>query len=564
MADIYIEAGVNKDLLAVTLESLITIHVYKLCNSKEITLNVVLSEKLNCDHKCLFQINLNEVQFKKCEEQPAIARFCKWPAVVAGTSVTAGLSSVCRLIIKLSRNQKALPLLGFREACLMACNEVSIWTKFCEVDMINTIKDYLTSPENYIKNDSFYVPIDVSRFENHMSEPVKIHNVYKMARLKNNNKLLSSTVPVDQLNISHKFAEGPHITLSDVLLFPCFKIFFKTLGNSFESLPLTSAWYQSVADELKEFQIDFSYPTFKTSLLDMNIVQFPIVKKSLYISDPKRYNPQSRMFTKQYNIEKVLHENKELCDAITSRETPFGVDIPFSWDDLPLDASPESGALPESRAVRKCQQLENLAKATVKVTSLKKIETIVDFCSGSGHLGILVATLLPNCHVILVENKERSLKRAQERISKMNLSNVSVVQSNLDYFNARFDLGLALHACGVATDLVIQACIRNKADFVCCPCCYGGIHNCHHLSYPRSERFRSSLEYKDYLIISHSADQTHEEENVKTAQGYLCMNLIDTDRSLYANECGYKMHLSKLFPSSCTPKNNLLVGLYNL
>lgn len=560
MAEIYINAILGK----VTLESLITIHIHKLCNSKEVNLNIVPSENDKGDEP-LFDVKLDGVHFKKCEAPPPIAHFCKWPAVVVGSSVTAGLSSVCRIIIKLSNNKTVLPLLGFREACLMACNEVSIWTKFCEVDMISTIKELLTVPQNYIKNNSFYLPIDVSRFENHMCEPVKIHNVYKMARLKNNNKLLSSTVPVDQLNIAHKYAEGPYITLSDVLLFPCFKIFFQIVGKSFKSLPLTTAWYRNLSEELKDFEIIFSHSACgAASLLDLNFVEFPIVKKSLYISDPKRYNPQNRIFTRQCNIEKVLHESRKLSDSITNGQQPFGTDVPFSWDDLPLDASPKSGALPESRAVRKCQQLENLAKATVKITLSKTIKTIVDFCSGSGHLGILVATLLPNCRVILVENKERSLKRAQERIMKMNLSNVSVVQSNLDYFNARFDLGLALHACGVATDLVMQACIRNKADFVCCPCCYGGIHNCHHLSYPRSKKFQASINYEDYLVIGHSADQTHEEENVKTAQGYVCMDLIDTDRILYANECGYEVHLGKLLPSSCTPKNNLLVGLYNL
>ena len=43
----------------------------------------------------------------------------------------------------------------------------------------------------------------------------------------------------------------------------------------------------------------------------------------------------------------------------------------------------------------------------------------------------------------------------------------------MDYFNGAFDIGVSLHACGVATDLVIQKCIQNSASFVSCPCCYG-------------------------------------------------------------------------------------------
>ena len=44
---------------------------------------------------------------------------------------------------------------------------------------------------------------------------------------------------------------------------------------------------------------------------------------------------------------------------------------------------------------------------------------VVDFCSGGGHLGILVAHLLPRATVCLVENKEESLRRAVERVEAM-------------------------------------------------------------------------------------------------------------------------------------------------
>ena len=44
-------------------------------------------------------------------------------------------------------------------------------------------------------------------------------------------------------------------------------------------------------------------------------------------------------------------------------------------------------------------------------------------------------------------------------------------------------------------------------------------------------------------------------------QGLLCMDLVDTDRALAARELGYSVTLAKLSPPSCTPKNNLLVGV---
>lgn len=70
------------------------------------------------------------------------------------------------------------------------------------------------------------------------------------------------------------------------------------------------------------------------------------------------------------------------------------------------------------------------------------------------------------------------------------------------------------------------------------------------------------------IKVSHCADQTHDVKNVKhatmekTDQGYYCMDIIDTDRLLKAQELGYVTQLKRLYPENCTPKNRLLVGVY--
>lgn len=74
---------------------------------------------------------------------------------------------------------------------------------------------------------------------------------------------------------------------------------------------------------------------------------------------------------------------------------------------------------------------------------------------------------------------------------------IYLFQCNLDYFIGRFDIGVCLHACGVATDLVLQCCLDKNASFVICPCCYGNIQNTHTVTYPRSNVFREfGLTYK--------------------------------------------------------------------
>lgn len=568
MATIYIQSFSKDipDILQVTLESLIVLHVLKVCDNNKVNLRIVLKGDTTTTEP-LFQLAASDISHDviNYNDVPFIAKYCSWPVAVVGRVVIAGLASVSRQIVKSCNDKNTIALLGFREACLMACNETSIWTKFCEIDMIATVKDMLKSVNNYIKSNMIQIPVDLTRFEVHMTQPVRIHNVYKLAREKNNDKLIKSNTPIEQLNLEHRYSEGPFMTLSDLLLFPCFKIAFSMFDETVlaAELPLSLLWYKNLCNDRKQPKINFNFSiAFEKPLKDAVVHQEEVVKQSLYSSDPKRYKPQCRIYTRQIDVDKALTIATDLSSVIIRNERPFGHEIDFSWENIPLEANPEGGALPSARATRKCQQLQNLAKAAIKISSNKN-HVIVDFCSGSGHLGILVATLLPNSHIILVENKERSLQRALDRVAKLNLTNVSLVQSNLDYFVATFDVGMALHACGVATDLVIQTCIKNKAHFVCCPCCYGGIHNCHHLTYPRSIMFKdTSLSYKDYLTIGHSADQTHDENNTKTAQGYACMHLIDTDRKLQAEECGYEVHLGKLLPPSCTPKNNLLVGIH--
>ncbi len=77
------------------------------------------------------------------------------------------------------------------------------------------------------------------------------------------------------------------------------------------------------------------------------------------------------------------------------------------------------------------------------------------------------------------------------------LTNCVLFQCNLSYFRGAFDVGVSLHACGTATDLVMCACVDAGAHFVCCPCCYGSVARSRDkekedgdaVRYPRSEKF---------------------------------------------------------------------------
>lgn len=614
---IYIKASKTKttNTYTVNLETLVVIFVYRTCgNPKNTRLNLLLNQSNSTPS---FAIDFSEIPHSIIELPliPQEAFYCNWPVFISNLSVVAGVCSVCRQILKASANESTKKLLGFREACLMSCAETSIWTKFCEIDMIETVKSVIDVEDGYFKGGTIFLPKDLTRFEYHMQQPVKLHNVYKLARDKNNDRLIKSSVPLHELNLEHSYAEGYFKTLSDIILYILYEILVEIFNKDLfkSNLPLSYAWFQNLSKEMG-FKLKYEILNFEREKIVFNEVKQEVIKKeSLYTSDPKRYKPQNRVFTKQNDIENAISNLRLLNVQICNEGVPFGAEIEIARNDV-LTSNFEM--VPEKRLARKCEQLENLARAVLKIVNsvdmmrneneiknenvvkneivvksedVMKISKgvmknedvmkngdvmksnhviksnhvmkIVDFCSGSGHLGILIAKLLPNCHVILVENKEQSLKRAKQHITSLNLKNVTILQCNLDYFCAKFDLGMSLHACGVATDLVMQNCVYNKAHFVCCPCCYGGIHNCHSLSYPRSEVFKK-FSYKDFLNMAHAADQTHDKGNAKTEQGYFCMDVIDTDRKLWAQSCGYEVFLGKLLPVTCTPKNNLIVGVF--
>ena len=90
--------------------------------------------------------------------------------------------------------------------------------------------------------------------------------------------------------------------------------------------------------------------------------------------------------------------------------------------------------------------------------------------------------------VHMVENKEESLARARLRGLEMRVSNVWFYQCNLEFYVGAFSVGTSLHACGAATDLVMEKCMRQRAAVVSCPCCYGGVTtSVGVLTYPRSK-----------------------------------------------------------------------------
>lgn len=592
--------------LALPIQSFITYSIYKYCAPEEIKLQLVTTSK-TIRNDTIKLSSCDSLDFVDSQELPWQVLSCIYPVILFENVVITGLCAVARHMTKYRTSAQSTKeheegLLSFRKSCLQAPNEASIWTKFCEVDVIKTaIELFVTAnQENKHENAGMEnlqeVTKNLSRFENHLRKPVRVHNVYKIARdLKKNQKPqpasdvgsedndnkdkkettrvakprkwksnskkdieIKSTVRIEDLGISHQFAEGPFLTLADLVLLPSYHLMLQALGiaTTEAQLPLTVKWYNNLLEQPEMNTVKNLLNSVSNKIALLKNVPIPDIEDvSLYKRDPARHNPKKRLFTKEDDIENAL---SAIVDGMKLDEGVNNYNSEIDWSKIPDGANPNAGHLPDARTTRKSQQLENLTLAVLNIA--KDGDLIIDFCSGSGHLGILIAYLLPKCTIILLENKEQSLLNARKRVHDMNLKNIYFFQCNVDFYIGKFDIGVALHACGIATDLVLDKCLKSNAKFVLCPCCYGSLHSTDRLTYPVSNIKFKGVSIDQYMCIGHTADQTHEDHPL-AERGSLCMAIIDSDRAHLAEEFGYKVTLSRLKPLTCTPKNNLLIGI---
>ncbi|XP_033943110.1 glutathione S-transferase C-terminal domain-containing protein [Pseudochaenichthys georgianus] len=616
---LYLEVSYQNEEPCLPLHTSITLFLLSYCECKYFKVFLVFTKPESSQSlKSRLPEGLDVSHIQR-EDLPLLVRGCRLPAALdeSGMLCKAGLAVVLRHIINNTleadpSRKDVLALLGFKKTCLKACAEVSKWTRLCEIGIPSAVEEHLKDPTN----ESEQLPLSILTLERRLPAPVKVHNDDKIRRQKlqeqrrneknespagNSNsesepvqpplvgdelelraalaKLSVDSVPKATTResceirkvktphlplLQHVFAEGLYFTLTDVVLLPCIHQYLCSLqahaASLLHQIPHLLRWYSRVQEvpgvlrAAKACGIALCTPRLPTSsapgpsaeshppsLLDQEEDQEK-TKQPPFIGGPR----PTMTKLKENGIEAIYAPHP--CPAWT-----------LPWDSLPEAINPTEGKMSNIRAVRKRQQLNNLVAMVTEIA--RPGYTVVDFCSGTGHLGIVLAHTLPDCQVILIENKEESLVRAQRRGAELGLKNIGFIQANLDYFTGPFEIGVALHACGVATDMVMEHCIKARAAFVISPCCYGFIQNAIKFSFPKSKRFQETLTSKEHMILCRFADQTavqlHPERRLVGKQ---CMGLVDLDRSWAAEAHGYSLQVMTMEPDSCSPKNNMLLG----
>ena len=413
------EADAN-DIYHVSTESYISLFLWRLLKAKNVKLKLV---KTVTDHDLTIPINLGGIDKEIIEDDVVRAL----PMLqLDGCHNVIGLCSVLRGICRASKGSPtdalATQLLGFKENCLMSPSEVSLWTNFCEREMVECSKQLRRA------TGEIEFPIEMMKLETDLGNPVRVHNVYKVARdLKKDRSIKSGT----ELNLEHKFCHANDPNLSDVILYSIYKLIFSTsidINDVSCTIPLTVKWFHNMQKEnfLDDLTAKLSFEPVIISGEVPNVAgdgkYFSLLKREL-----TGYKCKNRkIFTGQAEIDVAFEKLKTLDIEISSSPgDPYqdAIKDDFVYELLHV------GELPESRLEKKKSQLKSLANEVLKIA--KSGDVIVDFCSGTGHLGFLVAKLLPRCRVIVLENKEESINRAKAKAEKLELDNVTFYQCNL-------------------------------------------------------------------------------------------------------------------------------------
>lgn len=157
--------------------------------------------------------------------------------------------------------------------------------------------------------------------------------------------------------------------------------------------------------------------------------------------------------------------------------------------------------------------------------------------------------------------------------------NLFTFSGAIESYNEPFDIGVALHVCGEATDVVLRKCAFNKAHLILAPCCVGKLSsasrdiykkkNIDTIEYPQSRLFHKCLQCsstdvaKDWNALAKAADYNahldmNEGRNAcrRTAKG-----LLELDRKLFLQEkYSYQTALTRMEPLTASPKNDILIG----
>jgi len=164
---------------------------------------------------------------------------------------------------------------------------------------------------------------------------------------------------------------------------------------------------------------------------------------------------------------------------------------------------------------------------------------LVDAAAGRAYVGLLAVELLGFRRVVVIEHQERHAHTGRALAAAFPDAEVSIHAAEVGdatVWPERPDIAVGLHACGPATDAIIERATAAAARWILLvPCCYGA-------QVPFWARARAIAQA---LGVPPQAEPL----------GRLLRGLVDAERTLRLEAAGYEVTVVPLVPPTVTPHN---------
>jgi hypothetical protein len=201
---------------------------------------------------------------------------------------------------------------------------------------------------------------------------------------------------------------------------------------------------------------------------------------------------------------------------------------------------------------------EDRKKATEMLAFLGEIEralgknrkriTLVDAAAGKAYLGLLAAELLlaprdQPADVVLIERNPRQARACRRALATLTGSAIQIVLRETDVADAaawpeRPGLVVALHACGAASDTIIDATITSHArQLLLVPCC-------------TSDQVTAST------LATRRAESLGLPRHAEVRRRFI-QSIVDAERTLRLEAAGYQTEVIAFVPPTVSSHNLL-------
>ena len=201
---------------------------------------------------------------------------------------------------------------------------------------------------------------------------------------------------------------------------------------------------------------------------------------------------------------------------------------------------------------KKAAELVPLLAEVARLTRNRPRGVLVDLCAGKSPLGLLSAALVlqPGWRVVVVDRDAARVDAARRAAigvdCVVDIVVASVGDDQVHALVATADIVVALHACGAASDAVIDAVgLARPAHLLLVPCCYG--------AHPKSATVGVPAIPGQALLAGLT--------DIIPRQGVvgrrLAQAVIDAERTLRLESLGYDVEVVEFVAPTVTPHNLL-------